>query len=318
LKDKEQVLVIIGPTAVGKTKTGILLAKRFDGEIISGDSMQVYRGMDIGTAKVTKDEMEGIPHHLIDIRDPQESFSVAEYQILVRKKIGEISGRGKLPILVGGTGLYIQAVLFDYNFSAGYNPSLRKRLQKEADELGYDELYRRLSRIDPETAAQLHPNNIRRIIRALEVFEETGLTMTEWRSRQRGERRYHDLIIGLTMEREKLYRRIDERIDSMMEKGLLEEAKRLYDRGLAGCQAAQAIGYKELFDYFEGKVTLAEAIEQIKRNTRRFAKRQLTWFKNKMDVHWFDLTDEEDYGKIFEKISHFVEGMLDRKSNMKG
>ncbi|WP_028399069.1 tRNA (adenosine(37)-N6)-dimethylallyltransferase MiaA [Ectobacillus panaciterrae] len=304
---QEKVIVIIGPTAVGKTKLSIELAKVLNGEIISGDSMQVYRGMDIGTAKVTSEEMEGIPHYMIDIKEPSEPFSAAEFQTLVRERIHDISKRGKMPIIVGGTGLYIQAVLYDYQFSdVSGDPIYREELEQLAEREGAEAVFKRLQSIDPESAERIHPNNVRRVIRALEIFETTGKTMTESLDEQENKLLYDTALIGLTMERAKLYERINKRVDIMMEQGLLEEVKSLYDRGIRNCQSVQAIGYKELYAYFDGTHTLAEAVEALKTNSRRYAKRQLTWFRNKMDVAWFDVTD----GPKQKEILHDVEGKL--------
>lgn len=308
--NKEKLAVIVGPTAVGKTKISVDVAKKLRGEIISGDSMQIYRGMDIGTAKIKKEEMQGIPHHLIDIKDPEESFSVAEFQRIVREKISEISRRGRLPMIVGGTGLYIQSVLYDYRFTGkGNTGRLRKELQERLRREGTEKLYRELSGIDPDSAIKIHPNDGRRIIRALEIYYSTGVTMTEHLRKQRNELRYDAAIVGLTMDRERLYRRIDERVDRMIEAGLLEEARRFYDRGLRGCQSIQAIGYKELYAYFDGTLSLAEAIALLKKNTRNYAKRQYTWFKNKMDVQWFDV-EAYPYGVLIEKITEHIAGKL--------
>lgn len=308
--NKEKLAVIVGPTAVGKTKVSVDVAKKLRGEIISGDSMQIYRGMDIGTAKIKKEEMQGIPHHLIDIKDPEESFSVAEFQRIVREKISEISRRGRLPMIVGGTGLYIQSVLYDYRFTGkGNTGRLRKELQERLRREGTEKLYRELSGIDPDSAIKIHPNDGRRIIRALEIYYSTGVTMTEHLRKQRNELRYDAAVVGLTMDRERLYRRIDERVDRMIEAGLLEEARRFYDRGLRGCQSIQAIGYKELYAYFDGTLSLAEAIALLKKNTRNYAKRQYTWFKNKMDVQWFDV-EAYPYGVLIEKITEHIAGKL--------
>lgn len=308
--NKEKLAVIVGPTAVGKTKVSVDVAKKLRGEIISGDSMQIYRGMDIGTAKIKKEEMQGIPHHLIDIKDPEESFSVAEFQRIVREKISEISRRGRLPMIVGGTGLYIQSVLYDYRFTGNGNTGrLRKELQERLRREGTEKLYRELSGIDPDSAIKIHPNDGRRIIRALEIYYSTGVTLTEHLRKQRNELRYDAAVVGLTMDRERLYRRIDERVDRMIEEGLLEEARRFYDRGLRGCQSIQAIGYKELYAYFDGTLSLAEAIALLKKNTRNYAKRQYTWFKNKMDVQWFDV-EAYPYGVLIEKITEHIAGKL--------
>ncbi|MEH6996208.1 tRNA (adenosine(37)-N6)-dimethylallyltransferase MiaA, partial [Neobacillus drentensis] len=248
----QKLLVIIGPTAVGKTKLSIELAKRYNGEIISGDSMQIYRGMDIGTAKIKIEEMEGIPHHLIDIKEPDESFSAAEFQQLVRAKISEITSKGKLPIIVGGTGLYIQAVIYDYQFSeAPADEEFRLRLEKRAKEIGNEALHVELMKIDPESARQLHPNNVRRVIRALEIYHCTGKIMSEYQINQQPDLLYETALIGLTMDREKLYERINTRVDIMISEGLLEEVSGLYKQGVRDCQSIQAIGYKEIYDYID-------------------------------------------------------------------
>lgn len=314
MTDKEKIIVLIGPTAVGKTNLSIELAKRFNGEIISGDSMQIYKGMDIGTAKITEEEMEGIPHHLIDIVNPDEAFSVAEFQTLVRSKIKEIKSRGKLPFIVGGTGLYIQSVLYDYQFQeAPTDLDYRKSLEALADQKGTYEVHNMLEQVDPATAATIHHHNVRRVIRALEVYHVTGKPVSELQENQSPEMLYDAAIIGLTMDRELLYERINSRVDKMMAEGLLAEVKHFYDAGLKECQSIQAIGYKEIYKYLDDRSTLDEAIAELKQNSRRYAKRQLTWFRNKMSVKWFDMTDSvitNDISKKIMEISHYVEGML--------
>lgn len=316
LDSKQKLLVIIGPTAVGKTKLSIELAKQYNGEIISGDSMQIYRGMDIGTAKITKDEMEGIPHHLIDIKEPDENFSVAEFQTLVRAMIEEIAKKGKLPIIAGGTGLYIQSVIYDYQFSdVSGDEQFRLQLEERAKEIGNEALYKELIEVDPESASQIHPNNVRRVIRALEIYHLTGKTRHEFQKSQEPDLLYDTALVGLTMERDKLYDRINSRVNLMVEQGLLEEVKRLYHQGIRDCQSIQAIGYKEIYEYLDGKVSYEDAIEALKQNSRRYAKRQLTWFRNKMDVKWFDMTDVNHFTKKITEISHYVEGKLQVKSN---
>jgi tRNA dimethylallyltransferase len=313
---KQKLLVIIGPTAVGKTNLSIEMAKCYNGEIISGDSMQIYRGMDIGTAKITKEEMQGIPHHLIDIKEPEENFSVAEFQLLVRAKINEIAKRGKLPIIVGGTGLYIQSVIYDYQFSdVPGDEAFRLELEERAKVIGNEALYKELQAVDPESAEQIHPNNVRRVIRALEIFHLTGKTMQDFQKKQQPDLMYETALVGLTMDREKLYERINLRVDIMVEQGLLDEVKFLYNQGLRDCQSIQAIGYKEIYDFLDGKVTWDEAVLQLKQNSRRYAKRQLTWFRNKMDVKWFDMTYVNHFAKKIAEISHYVEGKLQVKSN---
>lgn len=288
------VVAIIGPTASGKTALSIELATLLDGEIINGDAMQVYKRLDIGTAKITQGEMQGIPHHLLDIKEPTENFSVAEYQQLVRAKIKEITSRGKLPIIVGGTGLYVQSVLYDFHFTKDeIDEEARNTYYTELEKIGPEAMHARLAALDPKTAETIHPNNTRRVIRALEMVELSGTSKANEEHNRGDVSLYHHLILGLDLDREKLYERINLRVDIMMEKGLLEEAKALYDEGIRDTQAVKAIGYKELFAYFDGRSTLEEAIEAIKQNSRRYAKRQLTYFRNKMDVKWVTGNIEE-------------------------
>lgn len=314
MNKREKLVVLIGPTAVGKTKLSIELAKRFNGEIISGDSMQIYQGMDIGTAKIKPSEMEGIPHHLIDIKKPDEPFSVAEFQELVRLKIAEISQRGKLPMIVGGTGLYVQSVIYDYQFSdAPSDEAFRLKLEERAKNEGNEKIHQELMEVDPESAAKIHANNIRRVIRALEVYHCTGKTVSNYQEKQQPELMYQSAIIGLTMDREKLYKRINNRVDLMIKEGLLPEVEKLYLQGLKDCQSIQAIGYKEIYEYFLEHLTLEEAVIQLKQNSRRYAKRQLTWFRNKMNVEWFDMTDAvslDGFEKKLDEISTYIEGKL--------
>ncbi|MGD6942292.1 tRNA (adenosine(37)-N6)-dimethylallyltransferase MiaA [Cytobacillus gottheilii] len=319
MNEKQKLLVIIGPTASGKTNLSIQLAKKYNGEIISGDSMQIYRSMDIGTAKISPAEMGGIPHYLIDIKEPDEAFSAAEFQQLVRRQIDEISSRGKLPIIAGGTGLYIQSVIYDYQFSdAPSDEEFRKELEKKAEKQGHDALYAELEKIDPLSAENIHPNNVRRVIRALEVYHCTGIPVSQWQEKQQPELLYDTSIIGLTMERDLLYSRINSRVDLMMREGLLQEVQGLYEKGIRNYPSIQAIGYKEIYDYIEGRATLETAVDNLKQNSRRYAKRQLTWFRNKMDVEWFDMTNalkEEQWQKKFAEICFHIEGKLGVKSN---
>lgn len=298
--DKQyDVVAIIGPTASGKTALSIKLASLLNGEIINGDAMQVYKRLDIGTAKITEEEMQGIPHHLLDIKEPTENFSVAEYQQLVRAKIEEITARGKLPILVGGTGLYIQSVLYDFHFTKDeIDEEARQAYYAELEKVGPEAMHARLAAIDPKTAETIHPNNTRRVIRALEMAELSGTSKANEEHNRGDIPLYHHLILGIELNREILYERINLRVEMMMEKGLLEEARALYDAGIHDTQAVKAIGYKELFAYFEGRSTLEEAVEAIKQNSRRYAKRQLTYFRNKMDVRWIT-GDIEETKKFF-------------------
>lgn len=279
-----EVMAIVGPTASGKTALGIELAKAFDGEIINGDSMQIYRDMSIGTAKVKPEEMAGVTHHLLDIKDPEEPFSVAEYQKLVRDKISEIKQKGKLPIIVGGTGLYIQAVLFDYRFSESQvDENLRNELYTELEEFGPLHMHEKLMQLDPET--DIHPNNTRRVVRALEII--LGSEQKVDRSLAL-EPMYNELIVGIDIPRALLYERIDRRVDAMMEEGLIREVEALRERGIRDVQSIQAIGYKEIYAYLDGKLEFDRAIELLKKNSRNYAKRQLTYFRNKLPVFWID------------------------------
>lgn len=315
MKEKKKLIVIVGPTAVGKTETSIAVAKCFNGEIISGDSMQVYKGMDIGTAKIRPDEMNGIPHHLLDIKEPEEPFSVADFQSVVREKIDEITARGAIPIIVGGTGLYVASVLYDYKFAAEPpDTAYRQALEKRALEGRTAELYEELAAVDPETARNIHPHNVKRLIRALEIYHLTGMKKSD-KPKADAEPLYDTALIGLTMDRSKLYERINKRVDIMMNTGLLKEAKHFYDKGLRGVQSVQAIGYKELYEYFDGNLSLEEAVNLLKKNTRRYAKRQLTWFRNKMDVTWFDMTNEREHLNRINEIVQFIAGKLQIKSN---
>ena len=300
---KEKLVVIVGPTAVGKTSLSVQLAKRFHGEIISGDSMQVYQGMDIGTAKIMPEEMEGVPHHLIDIRRPDQNFSVREYQQLAREKASEIAGRGRLPILAGGTGLYIEAVVHDYAMPhVKEDISRREELHAFARRKGNEALHRRLEKVDPEQAKKLHPNDLRRMIRALEVYYVTGKPFSKLR--RKGTSPYEALWIGLTMPREQLYERINERVDMMIRQGLVDEVKKLWDQGYGlHLTSMQAIGYKEIVSYLEGEITLDEAIRLIKRGSRKYAKRQLSWFRRIKEIHWFDVTNSQSFREIEELVA---------------
>lgn len=288
-----KVIAIVGPTAVGKTSLSIELAKQFNGEIISGDSMQVYRGLDIGTAKVTAEEMEGIPHHLIDVRDVDESYSAADFQKAARKAIQEISDRGKLPIIVGGTGLYIQSLLWDYklgNEGELEDDSLRAKYEAFAEENGNLALWEKLQLTDPLAAEKIHCNNRKKMIRALEVFELTGHSILE--PKEQPKELYDSFLIGLNTDRSILYQRINQRVDLMVEQGLLAEAKNLAKKPTV--QAAQGIGYKEFFPYLSGGSSLEAALEEVKLHSRRYAKRQLTWFRNRMSVRWYDLIQQPE------------------------
>ncbi|EMF0277121.1 tRNA (adenosine(37)-N6)-dimethylallyltransferase MiaA [Enterococcus hirae] len=306
----EKVLVIVGPTAVGKTALSVELAKKFNGEIISGDSLQVYKKLDIGTAKINTSEMEGIPHHLIDVIEPNETYSVADFQKAGRKLITEITERGRLPMIVGGTGLYIQSLLYDFQLGAKEESvtAVRKKYEELAETLSKKELWEYLKTKDPLAAEKIHWNNQRKVIRALEVFEVTGYSITT--PQEEPARLYDYCMIGLNTERALLYQRINQRVDSMLEEGLLEEARFVYELGEV--QASQGIGYKEFYPYFKGEESLENVVEQLKMNSRRYAKRQLTWFRNRLDAHWFDLLAESS---SMEQIDQLIRTWLEEKDD---
>lgn len=271
--------------------------------------MQVYKGMNVGTSKVTEEERQGIPHYMLDIKEPDEPFSVAEFQDIVHSYIAHIQKKKKLPILVGGSGLYIQSVLYDYEFSERKrDPKLTEQLEKQLAVIGKERMHEKLRQIDPEQAEKIHPNNTRRLIRALEIYEATGKTMTEIHDEQKSSARYNHLVIGLEMERKDLYNQINRRVDEMMENNLLEEVRSLYERGFEYTQAMKAIGYKELIPYIKGEIDLDTAVETLKRNTRRYAKRQFTWFKNQMDVDWYTIGSNQPNPlcAIIKKIEHHL------------
>lgn len=296
-----KILVVCGPTASGKTAVAARLAKELGGEVVSADSMQVYKYMDIGTAKPSEEEKLGVPHHLIGFLEPDESFSVADYTRLAEETIQGIVERGKLPIIAGGTGLYISSLLSGTKFEEmRQDPAIREELEALAREKGGEFLLEALAEIDPELAGTLHPNDKGRIIRAIEVYRLTGVTMTELRKRSRAEpSRYDALIFGLGFsDRSKLYRRIDMRVDQMLLAGLEDEARSLY--GKYSKTAAQAIGYKEFAAFFSGEATLEETTEKIKMETRRYAKRQLTWFRRESGVRWFDMGEPDNIERILE------------------
>lgn len=311
-KTRQPLLVLVGPTAVGKTELSLVIAERYGCEIISGDSMQVYRGMDIGTAKATPEERARIPHHLIDIRDPHEPFSVSDFQQLAKTAIQEIASRGKLPFVVGGTGLYIQSLCYHYDFpEGGADEAYRRELRRYAEEHGKEALHEKLRGIDPETAERLHPNDVRRVIRALELYRATGVTMSEHLRRQRRTSPYRLCMIGLTMDRGRLYRRIEQRVDRMIEAGLVEEVAALLKKGCTEqTTAMQGLGYKEIAAYLNGHLTLAEAVETLKRNTRRFAKRQLSWFRRMEDIQWVDLGTSGNFSEKLSAINDIIAGKL--------
>lgn len=307
--DKPFVLAVCGPTASGKTWLGIELAKKYDGEVISADSMQIYKGMDIASAKPTREEMQGIPHHLIDFLDRDTAFSVADYVVLANEKIREVLDRGKLPIIVGGTGLYIDCLLDNVKFSETKgDEEYRAFLYETAQKYGNHFLYERLVKADPVASETIHENNLVRVVRALEVIHTTGRKFSELKIESRAEESpYNSLILGLnTADRSVLYDRINQRVDIMVQKGLVEEAKSLWQE----CRmktAENAIGYKELIPYFENTMPLEECIDKIKQETRHYAKRQLTWFRRNERIRWIIIDDFSQKYEILEKSEKAIE-----------
>ena len=291
-----ELLCLLGPTAVGKTEIAIQLAQRLNAEIVSVDSRQIYRQMDIGTAKPTAEEQRAARHHLIDCVDISEAFSVADYQSLVDVAITDIQNRGKRVLLVGGAGLYFRVIVDGLFEGPGADPSLRKRLEEEAAQLGVDALHKQLQTCDPESADRIHPNNLVRVIRALEVYELTGTPMSKLQQQWHPEKqRYPFIAFGLTMPRALLYQRIEQRVDVMLANGLIAEVELLLAAGYARDSVAlQSFGYRELIAYLDGDCTYLEAISQLKQNTRRFAKRQLTWFRKDTRIEWLDRESTPD------------------------
>lgn len=308
---KRPLVILTGPTAVGKTSLSLSLAKELDGEIVSADSMQVYRYMDIGTAKIREEERQGIPHHLIDVLDPWEDFNVVRFQKMAREALEEIWERGHIPIVTGGTGFYIQALLYDIHFTENNeDSSLRKDLENYARENGAEALHSRLVEVDEKAASQIHFNNVKRVIRALEFYYQTGKKISEHNEEERKRTSPYDFkYFVLNDEREHLYARINQRVDLMMEEGLVEEVQKLKEMGCDSTMVSmQGLGYKEILSYLEGECTLDEAVYKIKRDTRHFAKRQITWFKRERDVIWLHKPDYDyDETKIREAVlSYYI------------
>ncbi len=303
--EKIPLLTVCGPTASGKTALGIALAKEYGGEVVSADSMQIYKGLDIATAKPTEEEIEGVPHHLISIADMDSQFSVADYVRLAKEKIADIHAMGKLPILVGGTGLYINSLIDNVNFdnadTVGSDGKVRKRLAEEAERLGEEIMHRRLAEIDPETAENVPPQNIIRIVRALEIYELTGMKFSDYKRANAGKGSDYQLcMIGLNYrDRDVLYDRINKRVGIMAENGMVEECRAVYENERLGT-ACQAIGYKELIPYFKGEADLEECLDKIRLGSRRYAKRQLTWFRRDYRINWIYLDDFNNFDEIIE------------------
>lgn len=313
MREKQPLIILTGPTAVGKTSLSIELAKRIGGEIISADSMQVYRGMDIGSAKVTKEEMQGVPHYLIDEFEPWEEFHVVKFQEYAKRYIRQISEKGKIPILAGGTGFYIQAVLYDIDFTEnGGDANYRTFLQEIAREKGAQALHEMLRTVDPDSAEVIHANNVKRVIRALEYYHETGEPISKHNEQERAkESPYCFAYFVLNDARDTLYQNIDLRVDEMMQAGLLDEVRRLRENGCTrDLVSMQGLGYKEMIDYLDGKYDLTEAVRVLKRDTRHFAKRQLTWFRRERDVVWLD---KQSFGHDRRKLLGYMMEVLKEK-----
>lgn len=304
----KNLFILAGPTAVGKTDISIKLAKRLDGEIISADSMQIYKYMDIGSAKVTKEEMDGVPHHMIDIVEPDQSFNVSEYKKLAEEKIEEVASRNRLPMIVGGTGLYINSLICSYDFTeAGTDQEYREYLLGLAESKGKEYVHEMLRGVDYGSYERLYPNDLKRVIRALEVYRLTGVTITEYNARRQEYICPYNLeYYVLTMDRAQLYSRINLRVDLMMRNGLIEEVESLKKKGYnSDMQSMKGIGYKEILYYLEGKITLEDAVELIKKGSRNYAKRQLTWFRKDPRVRWIN---KDDFGSDDEIVEHIVGG----------
>lgn len=311
---KKPLIILAGPTAAGKTELSILLAKAVGGEIISADSMQVYKHMDIGSAKIQPSQMQGVPHHLIDALEPSEEFHVARFQEMAQQAMKEIWERGHIPIVTGGTGFYIQALLYQIDFTEeAADTRYREELEAYARQEGAEALHRRLAQADPVSAERIHPNNVKRVIRALEFYQKTGgpISLHNERERQKTSP-YAFVYFVLTDEREHLYRRIDARVDQMLADGLVEEVKGLRERGYTRDMVSmQGLGYKEILAYLEGDISLEEAVYRIKRDTRHFAKRQITWFKREPDAVWINASDYNyDKTKILDTMKKQLEGVV--------
>ena len=304
IENMDKIVVIVGPTATGKTKLAVTLGKLLDGEVISADSMQLYRGMDIGTAKVTAEEMEGVVHHMVDVAEPEEEFSAARFVEMADPILADILDRGKTAVVAGGTGLYVDSLIAGRTFAPYPTTGKREALEQEADRLGMEVMLERLRQVDPDSGARLHPADRKRILRALEVYAETGKTITQHnRETQLQPAKYQPVWLGLDFaDRADLYRRIDRRVDLMLQQGLLEEIQRLLDRGVPKtCTAMQAIGYKEFFPVLPGTEPLETAVERVKRESRRYAKRQKTWFRRNPNIHWILQQDPPDFSAVLEE-----------------
>jgi len=310
---KRNVIFVTGPTAVGKTKYAIEIAGAFQGEIISADSMQIYKYMDIGSAKPTKEELAQAKHYLVDEIDPRDDFSAAEYQVLAKQYLEKVFQNGKTPIVSGGTGLYLNSLLYDMDFSVmPKQADFRKQLEEEAERHGAEYVHNRLKTLDPAAAERIHPHNLKKVIRAIEVFETTGEGIREFQESFIPVKDYGCILIGLTREREELYRRIDERVDKLLEAGLVNEIEFLLEKGLTeGNISMKGIGYKEMIAYIHGTYDFEEAVRLVKRNTRHYAKRQLTWLRRYQNMHWFNLTEFETEEKALAAILKTIRSLME-------
>lgn len=311
LYGKTPIIAVVGPTASGKTTFAVEIAKRFEGEVISMDSMQIYKRFCIGTAKPSPEEMQGIKHHMIDVVEPDEPFNANDYAGIARRTVNDIYLRGKMPVLCGGTGLYLNSLLYSYNMSeASFDDSLRKQLYDDAEKYGADFLYAKLQKVDPVSAEQIHPNNVKRVVRALEIYMLTGKPKSEQVTAER-ESVFDALIFGMEWDRDILYDRINRRVDVMLENGLEKEVRELVSAGVLKLrgdtsQVGQAIGYKEMLEYIDGKISYDDAVEKIKMNSRRYAKRQITWFKKTENIKWMNPCDDGAVSEAFDIIENFV------------
>ena len=307
---KKNVLILVGPTAVGKTATAIEISKMLNCEIISADSMQIYKDMNVGTAKPTIEEQDNIPHHLIDEVPPDEEFSVAVFQERAKQLIKDIIDRDRIPFIVGGTGLYINSIIYNMDFTKSEsNWELRKQLEEEAKTHGNEYLHNRLKEMAPEVAERIHPNNVQRVVRAIEVHSESGESIGDFSKDLTLNEDYNYIFMALTRDREELYERINQRVDIMIKEGLIDEVKGLLDKGYSeDLVAFKGLGYKEVIQYLKGEYDYDEMLEILKRDTRRYAKRQLTWFRRFDFIKWFNISTYESHEKLIEDIKVFIKG----------
>ena len=306
-KANNRIIAVAGPTAAGKTEYAIEIARALDGEIVSCDSMQLYKYMDIGSAKPTPEQMAEVPHHLVDMIDPRDDFSAAKYQKLAKEAINDIFSRGRQPVICGGTGLYLESLVYDLDFAAEPDDEhARDRYYEIAEQEGPEALYSILSEKDPESAARIHPNNIKRVVRALEAFD-SGKPVEDINTAPEKTKDYEVVLIGITRDREELYDRINRRVDIMMDEGLLDEVKSLVDMGLEFDDISmKGIGYKEIISYLNGEYDLDEAVRLIKKNTRHFAKRQMTWLRRYNDMKWFNVSEYEDEQACLDAVLEYI------------